>query len=106
MCRVPRTGERLIWRASVAESLGFGPDDRLLIVNCDDFGSSHSANLATMRALQSGIATSATLMVPCPWAREASRMSLGLSVGVHLTMTSEYPGYRWRPLHERPLAAR
>jgi predicted glycoside hydrolase/deacetylase ChbG (UPF0249 family) len=45
-----------------------------------------------------GVATSATLMVPCPWAREAARMFEGLSIGVHLTLTSEYRGYRWRGL--------
>jgi chitin disaccharide deacetylase len=82
----------------LAERLGHGPQDRLLIVNCDDLGVSHSANLATYRALAHGIATSATLMVPCPWAREAARMFEGLPVGVHLTLTSEYRGYRWRGL--------
>lgn len=82
----------------LAERLGYGPQDRLLIVNCDDLGVSHSANLATWRALVHGIATSATLMVPCPWAREAARMFEGLPVGVHLTLTSEYRNYRWRGL--------
>jgi hypothetical protein len=35
---------------SLAERLGYRPDDRLLIVNCDDLGSSHSANVATFGA--------------------------------------------------------
>ncbi len=83
---------------SLAERLGYGADDRLLIVNCDDLGSSHSANAATLRAMVEGVATSATLMVPCPWAREAARMFEGLAIGVHLTLTSEYSGYRWRGL--------
>lgn len=85
-------------RTTLAERLGYGRTDRLLIVNCDDLGSSHSANVATLDAVTRGIATSATLMVPCPWAREAARLFEGLSVGVHLTLTSEYPGYRWRGL--------
>jgi predicted glycoside hydrolase/deacetylase ChbG (UPF0249 family) len=83
---------------SLAERLGYGPEDRLLIVNCDDLGSSHSANVATFRSMVYGVATSATLMVPCPWAREAARMFNGLSIGVHLTLTCEYRGYRWRGL--------
>jgi chitin disaccharide deacetylase len=83
---------------SLVERLGFGPGDRLLIVNCDDLGVSHDANLATRRAMTEGVATSATLMVPCPWAREAAEMFRGLPVGVHLTLTSEYRGYRWRGL--------
>ena len=83
---------------SLAERLGYGPADRLLIVNCDDLGCSHSANVATFRAMVDGVATSATLMVPCSWAREAARMFEGFAVGVHLTLTCEYRGYRWRGL--------
>ncbi len=81
---------------TLAERLGHGPDARLLIVNCDDLGSSHSANTAIARAMTEGVATSATLMVPCPWAREAARLLAGADIGVHLTFTAEYPGYRWR----------
>jgi predicted glycoside hydrolase/deacetylase ChbG (UPF0249 family) len=83
---------------TLAERLGYRADQRVLIVNCDDLGSSHSANVAILRAFDTGVATSATLMVPCPWAREAARMFAGRDVGVHLTLTCEYPGYRWRSL--------
>ncbi|HEY5070610.1 MAG TPA: polysaccharide deacetylase family protein [Caulobacteraceae bacterium] len=88
--------------ATLAERLGHAADARLLIVNCDDLGSSHSANVAIERAMAAGVATSATLMVPCPWAREAARMFAGRDVGVHLTLTAEYPGYRWRSLTAAP----
>jgi predicted glycoside hydrolase/deacetylase ChbG (UPF0249 family) len=87
-----------VGQPSLAERLGYGPGDRLLIVNCDDLGSSHSANVASFRSMVDGVATSATLMVPCPWAREAARMLKGFAIGVHLTLTSEYRGYRWRGL--------
>ncbi|HEV7157876.1 MAG TPA: polysaccharide deacetylase family protein [Caulobacteraceae bacterium] len=83
---------------TLTQQLGYDPTAKLLIVNCDDLGSSHAANTAIHRAMTSGIATSATLMVPCPWAQEAARMTAGLDVGVHLTLTGEYPGYRWRSL--------
>ncbi|HTX50229.1 MAG TPA: ChbG/HpnK family deacetylase, partial [Caulobacteraceae bacterium] len=83
---------------SLVERLGYAPDARLVIVNCDDIGSSHAANLASLEAIEEGVATSATLMVPCPWALEAARMFRGKDVGVHLTLTAEYPGYRWRSL--------
>lgn len=83
---------------SLAERLGYGPDARLLIVNCDDLGSSHAANVAIEASIRRGVATSATLMVPCPWAYEAAQAFKGLDVGVHLTLTAEYPGYRWRSL--------
>ena len=84
--------------ASLAEKLDYGAADRLLILNCDDLGSSHSANLAIDDSIRNGIATSATLMVPCPWAREAVDMCGDLDIGIHLTLTCEYPGYRWRAL--------
>jgi predicted glycoside hydrolase/deacetylase ChbG (UPF0249 family) len=74
------------------------PDERLLIVNCDDLGSSHSANLASLEAMERGFANSGTLMVPCPWAREAAELFKGRDIGVHLTLTAEYPFYRWRSL--------
>ena len=87
---------------SLAERLGHGPDDKLLIVNCDDLGSSRATNLAIFRAMTRGVATGASLMVPCPFAQEAARMFEGLPVGVHLTLTSEYPTRRWRGLRTGP----
>lgn len=87
---------------TLAERLGHAPDACLLIVNCDDIGSSHAANVASERAMREGIATSATLMVPCPWAREAAERFHGLDVGIHLTLTAEYPTYRWRSLTGAP----
>lgn len=82
--------------------MGYSERERLLIVNCDDLGSSRSANLAIERALREGSATSASLMVPCPWARAAARTCRDLDIGVHLTLSSEYPAYRWRSLTGAP----
>lgn len=88
-------------QASLAERLGYGPRDRLLIVNCDDLGASHSANVATRRALVSGaISKSASLMVPCPHAYEAAQMLKDHPIGIHLTVTSEYRSHRWSGLTE------
>ncbi|HUF83143.1 MAG TPA: ChbG/HpnK family deacetylase, partial [Acidimicrobiia bacterium] len=58
--------------ATLAERLGHAPDAKLLIVNCDDLGSTRSANLAVYESLRNGVATSASIMVPCPWARDAA----------------------------------
>jgi len=88
--------------ATLAERLGYGPDDRLLIVNCDDLGSSHAANVGVYEALREGTATSATLMVPCAWAREAAARHRGEDVGVHLTLNSEWDRYRWGPITHAP----
>ena len=87
---------------SLAEQLGYAPDARLLIINCDDLGSSHAANVGVYESLRDGIATSATLMVPCPWAREAASRYRGEDVGVHLTLNAEYDLYRWGPITHAP----
>lgn len=87
---------------SLAERLGYGADDRLLIINCDDLGSSHAANVGCYSALRDGFATSATLMVPCPWAREAAARYQGEDVGVHLTLNAEWDLYRWGPITRAP----
>jgi len=87
---------------SLAEMLGYAPDARLLIVNCDDLGVSHAANVGVYEALRNGIATSASLMVPCPWAREAASRYRGEDVGVHLTLNAEFDLYRWGPITHAP----
>lgn len=84
--------------------LGYPDDARLLIVNADDFGMFHGANVATLRAFRDGIVTSTTLMVPCPWRSEALallRAHPELPFGVHLTAISEQPDYRWGPVGRR-----
>ncbi len=86
----------------LAERLGYGPDDRLLVVNCDDLGSSQAANSAVYDALRNGAATSASLMVPCPWARGAAAEYRGEDVGVHLTLNAEWDLYRWGPITQAP----
>lgn len=84
-----------------ASMLGYAPDARLLIINVDDFGICHASNEATLRALVDGVATSASLMPPCPWAPQAMQMLRNhprLPFGVHLTLICEFPGYRWDPV--------
>lgn len=86
----------------LAERLGYGADARLLIINCDDLGLSHATNLGVYDALRDGIATSSSLMVPCPWAREAASRYRGEDVGVRLTLTAEHDLYRWAPITQAP----
>ncbi len=81
--------------------LGYPDDARLLIINADDFGMCHAINEATLRAWRVGIVSSATLMVPCPWAPHAMRLLKDhpdLPFGVHLTVICDFADYRWGPL--------
>ncbi len=76
-----------------------------LIVRGDDIGSSHTANVACIESYKRGIETSVEIMVPCAWFPEAVKMlneNPGLDVGVHVTLTSEWEGVKWRPLTNAP----
>jgi chitin disaccharide deacetylase len=87
---------------SLAERLGHPAGAKLLILNCDDLGFCHAANVGTYDALRNGLATSASLMVPCPWARGAAAAYRGEDVGVHLTVNAEHELYRWGPITHAP----
>lgn len=82
-------------------SIGLAPGTRALIVNADDLGSRHSVNVGIYRALQEGIATSTSLMVPCAWAYDAMAW-LGehpeIPFAVHLTLVRDFDVYRWGPV--------
>jgi len=83
------------------ELLGYPPDARLLIINADDFGMCHAVNEAIIRTLQQGVVSSCTLMVPCPWSLHAVKLlraAPDIPFGIHLTVISEPPDYRWGPL--------
>jgi predicted glycoside hydrolase/deacetylase ChbG (UPF0249 family) len=87
-----------------SELLGFPPGARVLIVNADDFGMYHAVNAAVVKSVEEGIASSCSLMVPCPWALHAMHL-LGqqpqIPFGIHLTLVCDTARYRWGPLTAR-----
>ena len=86
---------------SVAERLGYPRDSKLVIVHADDLGMSHSINAATIKAFASGLVNSGSIMIPCSWVPEIATYAKAnpqADLGLHLTLTSEWKHYRWRPL--------
>jgi hypothetical protein len=84
---------------------GTNPAPVRLLVRGDDIGSSHAANLACIQSCREGVVGSLEVMVPCAWFEEAARMlneNPNIDVGVHLTLTSEWTGLKWRPLTHAP----
>lgn len=72
-----------------------------LIIRGDDIGSCHAANVACIQCYREGIMRTVEVMVPCNWFEEAVKMlndNPGLDVGIHLTLTSEWDNFKWRPL--------
>jgi len=93
---------------NLAERLGYGAEDRVLILNADDVGSTHASNAAVFECLAPhGSLTSGSVLVPSPWARESAEWAKehpDADLGIHMTLCCEYTPYRWRPLTDASAA--
>ncbi|SEN78699.1 hypothetical protein SAMN05192574_104144 [Mucilaginibacter gossypiicola] len=75
-----------------------------LLIRLDDIGMNHSVNMAMLKAAQTGMPLSASVQFACPWYQEAVEILKqypNVTVGVHLTLTSEWKNYRWGPVAGR-----
>jgi predicted glycoside hydrolase/deacetylase ChbG (UPF0249 family) len=82
--------------------------DRAVVLHVDDLGATLGANLVFLELAARGLVTCGSAMVPGPWfphLAEAAARDPALDVGVHLTLTSEWEGYRWAPLTTRSQAS-
>ncbi|MEQ8687649.1 MAG: polysaccharide deacetylase family protein [Imperialibacter sp.] len=81
-----------------AEKLGWKKGDKVIMFHVDDAGMSHASNKGAIQAMTNGIATSVSVMMPCPWVSEMGQYlaeNKNLDAGLHLTHTAEWTGYRW-----------
>jgi hypothetical protein len=86
---------------SLARALTGDANARVLVLHIDDVGMNHGANSAFLELMRAGHVTCGSVMVPCPWFREIAAVAAqdpSLDLGVHLTLTSEWPLYRWGPI--------
>ena len=93
---------------TIAERLGYPRDAKLLIVHADDLGVAHSVNVASMKAFETGLVNSGSIMIPCPWLPEIAayaRANPQADLGLHLTLTSEWTSFRWGPVSAKDRVA-
>ncbi len=89
-------GLLLIYTISTAQS-----NPAQLLLRLDDNGMNHSVTMAIQQVAETGIAFSTSVMFACPWYQEAVTVLKKypqLSIGVHLTLNSEWRHYRWGPV--------
>ncbi|MBD1394818.1 ChbG/HpnK family deacetylase [Mucilaginibacter glaciei] len=75
-----------------------------LLLRLDDIGMNHSVNVAMQQVAKTGMPFSASVQFATPWYQEAVEIlkkNPQVSVGVHLTLTSEWKNYRWGPITGR-----
>lgn len=87
--------------STYAEKLGYPKGSRVLILHVDDAGMSYDSNEGAINAITKGVATSVSVMMPCPWVPgfvHYLKEHPVIDAGLHLTLTSEWGDYRWGPL--------
>ena len=92
----------------VLRELGFGDEDRVVIIHADDVGMCQATLPAFADLIDFGLVSCGAVMVPCPWFPQVvdlCRQNHGIDLGVHLTLTSEWEGYRWGPISTRDPAS-
>jgi predicted glycoside hydrolase/deacetylase ChbG (UPF0249 family) len=92
----------------VLRKLGFADDDRVVIIHTDDIGMCQATVSAFADLVDFGLVSSGAVMVPCPWFLQVAaycRQHPLVDLGVHLTLTSEWDGYRWGPISTRDSAS-
>lgn len=89
-----------------AEKLGYPKGKKVVILHVDDVGMSWESNQGAIGSMNNGVATSCSMMMPCPWIPgyfKFLKSNPNTDAGLHLTLTSEWKDYRWGPLSGKKL---
>jgi len=87
---------------TLAQQLGYGIDDILVVVHADDVGYHLDQTDGVLSAMEIGMCKTGSVMVPCPdfervvsiWQKRPE-----LDLGIHLTLNSEWgTQYGWSPI--------
>src|SRR5690606_41069755 len=86
------TGTAFSQEQTYAEKLGYPAGSTVVIFHVDDAGMSYESNQGTKISIEQGIASSCSIMMPCPWAADMAKHAIEhpeFDAGRHLTSTSE-----------------
>jgi predicted glycoside hydrolase/deacetylase ChbG (UPF0249 family) len=101
----PETARAQDTEPTYAERLGWPTGSRVVIFHVDDAGMSHDSNMGAKKAVEDGVATSLSIMMPCPWVPQCAawlKENPDVDAGLHLTLTAEWKNYRWGPVAGKP----
>jgi predicted glycoside hydrolase/deacetylase ChbG (UPF0249 family) len=90
-----------LFSKNIPKRLGYSRKTKLLIIHADDVGLCHDENLASFDAFENGIVNSGSIMVPCEGFNEVveyAKKNPNADLGIHLTLTSEWEKFKWKPL--------
>jgi predicted glycoside hydrolase/deacetylase ChbG (UPF0249 family) len=82
------------------KKMGYGPQDRVVVIHADDVGMCQSSLTAYADLLDFGNLFTGSVMVPCPWfpaTVQWAKANPQADLGIHLTLTCEWDAYRWGP---------
>src|SRR5690606_6998072 len=88
-------------QGTYAERLGYPAGAKVVIFHVDDAGMSFEPNQGAKVSIEQGMASSCSIMMPCPWAADIAKHAIAhpeMDAGLHLTLTSEWKAYRWGPV--------
>jgi chitin disaccharide deacetylase len=87
---------------ALLDRLGLPAQTRAVVLSARGLGLSHAANTGVLAAVRLGLATSASLLVPCPWSRDAAARARDVDVGLELVLNAPFETYRWSALTHAP----